>query len=97
VNSKLSKNEAEYLARVKMCRCSVCGAPPPSEAHHIRQGLHYATAALCVDCHRGSMMGWHGQKRAWSIRKIDEMDALNDTIKQIIEQDQYARYGKTHS
>jgi hypothetical protein len=43
------------------------------------------------------MMGWHGQKRAWSIRKIDEMDALNDTIKQIIEQDQYARYGKTHS
>jgi hypothetical protein len=26
-------------------------------------------------------MGWHGQKRAWAVRKLDELDALNETIK----------------
>jgi hypothetical protein len=30
-------------------------------------------------------MGWHGSKRAWAIRKMDELDALNITIKRIIE------------
>ena len=30
-------------------------------------------------------MGWHGQKRAWAIRKMDELDALNITIKRLID------------
>ena len=30
-------------------------------------------------------MGWHGQKRAWAIRKMDEIDALNVTIKRLID------------
>jgi hypothetical protein len=30
-------------------------------------------------------MGWHGQKRAWAIRKMDELDALNETIRRLIE------------
>lgn len=30
-------------------------------------------------------MGWHGQKRAWAIRKMDELDALNVTIRRLIE------------
>jgi len=25
-------------------------------------------------------MGWHGEKRAWAIAKMDEIDALNITI-----------------
>jgi hypothetical protein len=25
-------------------------------------------------------MGWHGQKRMWAIKKMDELDALNVTI-----------------
>ena len=30
-------------------------------------------------------MGWHGQKRAWAIRKMDELDALNVTVRRLIE------------
>jgi hypothetical protein len=30
------------------------------------------------------IMGWHGQKRAWAIRKLDELDALNVTIRRML-------------
>jgi len=30
------------------------------------------------------MMGWHGNKRAWAIRKMDELDALNVTIERLL-------------
>jgi hypothetical protein len=29
-------------------------------------------------------MGWHGQKRAWAIKKMDELDALNVTIERLL-------------
>jgi hypothetical protein len=28
-------------------------------------------------------MGWHGEKRAWTIAKMDENDALNKTIENV--------------
>jgi hypothetical protein len=28
-------------------------------------------------------MGWHGQKRAWAVRKMDELDALAVTIERL--------------
>lgn len=31
-------------------------------------------------------MGWHGQKRAWAINKMDELDALNVTIQRLLDQ-----------
>ncbi|MCX8017694.1 MAG: hypothetical protein N2690_07340 [Rhodocyclaceae bacterium] len=85
MNNKLSAIERRHLARVKNLPCSVCDAPPPSEAHHIRQGLHYAVVALCPDCHRGPVMGWHGQRRAWAVRKLDELGALNITLRRLHE------------
>jgi hypothetical protein len=30
-------------------------------------------------------MGWHGERRAWAIAKMDELDALNVTIKRLRE------------
>jgi hypothetical protein len=30
------------------------------------------------------MMGWHGNRRAWAIRKMDELDALNITIERLL-------------
>lgn len=30
-------------------------------------------------------MGWHGQKRAWAINKMDELDALNVTIQRLLD------------
>jgi hypothetical protein len=63
----------------------VCDAPPPSDAHHIEQGQHFTTVALCKECHQGPVMGWHGQKRAWAIRKMAELDALDVTIRRMFE------------
>jgi hypothetical protein len=28
-------------------------------------------------------MGWHGEKAAWRIAKMEEIDALNETLKNI--------------
>ena len=83
MNNKLTKREREHLLRVKSLPCSVCGAPGPSEAHHVKQHRQYVCIALCAECHRGSLMGWHGQRRAWAIHKMDELDALNVTIRNL--------------
>ena len=83
MNSKMNGNERRWVALVKEQPCSVCGQPGPSDAHHIKQGLHYTCVALCKSCHQGSKMGWHGEKRAWAIAKMDEIDALNVTIKNL--------------
>ena len=83
MNNKLTAAHRKHLARVKSLPCSVCNAPPPSSAHHVKQHSQYTCVALCYDCHQGSLMGWHGQRRAWAIRKMDELDALNVTIERL--------------
>lgn len=75
--------EHNHMEAVKGLPCSVCDAPPPSDAHHINQGQHWTVVALCKDCHQGGYLGWHGQKRAWAVRKMDELDALNVTIRRL--------------
>ncbi len=86
MNNKLNARERLHLARVKNLPCSVCEAPPPSEAHHYKQGLQYTCIALCVDCHRNPLMGWHGQRRAWAINKMDELAALDVTIRRLTQE-----------
>lgn len=71
------------MGKVKSTACAVCDAPPPVEAHHIRQGDHWTAVGICVECHRGPVMGWHGQKAAWRIKKFDELDALNVTLERV--------------
>jgi hypothetical protein len=84
VNSKnLSTAARAHIARVKELACSVCDAPGPSDAHHIKQGRHFVTVALCKDCHQGPVMGWHGQKRAWAVSKMEELDALDVTLRRL--------------
>ena len=85
MNNKLSNKERRHLARVKELPCSVCDQPGPSEAHHVKQGSQYTCVALCPDCHRNQVLGLHGQKRMWSIKKMDELDALNITIERLME------------
>ena len=81
--NKLNVREREHLAKVKALPCSVCGAPGPSEAHHVKQGLQYTCVALCESCHRGDHNGWHGRRAMWRIKKMDEIDALNVTLKRL--------------
>jgi hypothetical protein len=83
VNNKLTQKQRAHIQRVKELPCSVCDAPPPSDAHHIKQSLQYCVVALCKDCHQGPLMGLHGQKRMWAIKKMEELDALNVTIERL--------------
>lgn len=86
MNQSYTKREKEHLERVKSLPCSVCDAPGPSQAHHIEQSQPYTCVALCPDCHQGSFNGWHGQRRAWKLRKMDELAALNVTIERLVNQ-----------
>jgi hypothetical protein len=84
LNNNLTAKQREHIGRVKSLPCSVCDAPAPSDAHHIEQALQYCVVALCKDCHQGSTMGWHGQRRMWKIKKMNELDALNVTIERLV-------------
>lgn len=81
--SSIRYDESAHLAAVKSLPCSVCDAPGPSFAHHIKQGQHYTCVALCYDCHQGSLNGWHGQRRLWAVKKMDEIDALAVTFRRL--------------
>jgi len=84
MNNTISAKERAYLGLIKELPCSVCDSQSGSEVHHIKQHSQYTAVALCLDCHRNPVMGIHGQKRAWSIRKMDELDALNITIQRVV-------------
>jgi hypothetical protein len=86
MNNKLNSKQRLHIGRVKALPCSVCDAPPPSAAHHVKQHQQFTVVALCTDCHQGSFNGWHGQKRMWSIKKMDELDALAITIERLLDE-----------
>lgn len=86
-NSKaINEAEAAHMEAVKWLPCSVCDHPAPSDAHHIKQGQHFTVVALCKDCHQGSFNGLHGQRRMWTVMKMDEIDALAVTLQRLNEQ-----------
>ena len=85
MNNSMTAKECAYVGLVKLLPCSVCEAPGPSDAHHIKQHRQYTVVALCKSCHQGSKMGWHGEKRAWAIAKMDELDALNKTVENVVD------------
>lgn len=76
--------ERDHIERVKELPCSVCDVHGPSDAHEIKQGQWFTAVALCKSCHQGSLLGLHGQRRAWTLRKMDELDALAVTIQRLM-------------
>lgn len=76
-------SEKRHIERVAALPCSVCEVPGPSEVHEIKQGQWNTSVALCADCHRGSLNGLHGQRRMWSLKKMDELDALAVTLDRV--------------
>lgn len=79
--------ESEHLARVKLVACVLCDAPPPSVAHHVVQGDHHTTIALCQSCHVGPG-GVHGDQTMLRLRyRIaglqGELRAINETLRRI--------------
>lgn len=76
--------EQQHIERIQAMACVVCDAPPPSEVHEIKQGQWFTGLPLCPDCHRGDLLGLHGQRRAWILRKLDELGALAITVERLM-------------
>jgi hypothetical protein len=66
----------------------VCGAYPPSDAHHIlensRRISHFMVIPLCKSCHQDSHNGIHGNKAMWNVMRKTELSVLSDTIERLI-------------
>lgn len=80
-------DEGRYIVLVKLQPCSVCdaggGEAAPSDAHEINQGQWFTAIALCHSCHQGPLLGLHGQRRMWILKKMDEIDALAVTVRRV--------------
>jgi len=76
--------EQRHIERIAAMDCACCGIPgEPVEVHEIEQGKWFLSLPLCPDCHRHSIRGLHGQRMAWKARKLDELRALNETLRKI--------------
>ena len=67
-----TKAGLEYMARVKMLPCVICGAAPPSDAHHVICGRYgtikssdYETIPLCKRHHQVGPNAIHNGKASW--------------------------------
>lgn len=90
------KAEREYMGKVASLGCYLCRylgyGETPAQVHHLREGQgmaqrasNYLTVPLCDTHHANSSPdGIHGQRRAWKLAGVDEMDALADTIERIV-------------
>lgn len=77
-----TKAESAYAAMVAELPCVVCDAPAPSQVHEPEQGYWFISLPLCAACHTGPQ-GWHGTRLRWSLRKMDELKAINKTVGRI--------------
>lgn len=84
MNNRPNTQERAHLARIKAMPCSVCGAPGPSEAHHVRQHLQFTCIPLCASCHRSGHNGIHGQSHIWRVLRKDELICLNETLEKLL-------------
>lgn len=91
-----TKAEKAHMDRVASLGCFLCrqlgyGATP-AQVHHIREGQGMAqrasswlTVPLCDRHHANSSPdGIHGQRKAWKLAQLDEIDALSDTIERLM-------------
>lgn len=75
-----------HLSRVAELPCVVCGAQPV-EVHHILEGRtpgrrspDWLAIPCCLDCHRGSKNGIHGEGNMWRVMRKTEHDCLAETL-----------------
>ncbi len=66
----------EHMLRVKALPCVVCGAAPPTEAHHCTGGGmardDWAVLSLCKPCH----LRYHARKRTWIAENGQDFELL---------------------
>lgn len=89
-----TRAEREHMGRVAALGCVLCRlqgrGPTPAQVHHLREGqgmaqrsAHWLVAPLCPECHTGPR-GLHGDKSLLRVSKVDELDLLALTIKELL-------------
>lgn len=70
--SKEGQDALEYMLRVKGLPCVVCGAAPPSDAHHVihdrfgsRKSSDWDVIPLCKAHHQDGPEAIHNGKQTW--------------------------------
>ena len=88
--------EKKWMGRVAALGCFLCHQTgyghQPAQVHHLREGegmaqrgSNWITVPLCERHHANSSPdGIHGQRRAWKLAHLDEMDALSWTLQKLI-------------
>lgn len=79
---KQTPAESEHADRVSALPCAICEAPPPSQVHEPEQGFWFIAIPLCEACHKGKD-GWHGTRLRRSLRKMTELRAINETLRNL--------------
>ena len=77
--------ERAHIEKLTQFSCVVCGGGPV-EIHEPEQGLWWIGLPLCATCHRHPVYGWHGQRANWKARKWGELQAINATIRLLMEE-----------
>lgn len=76
----MTKAERAYVSRLRELPCVICGAYGV-EIHEPEQGFWFIALPLCPVCHRDPQRGWHGARMNWKAMKMDELKAINATVR----------------
>jgi hypothetical protein len=76
--------EKRHVEKLASLPCACCENTGPVEIHEFEQGAWFASVPLCTPCHRGPE-GWHGTRLRWTLRRMDMVKAINNTIRRISE------------
>lgn len=94
--SPQGKAGVEHMTCVKLQECCICGAPPPSDAHHCISGRYSArkssdfdTIPLCIYCHRAEYPGSiHSGLASWVAKHGPDTDYIARTRNKVAEMQQ---------
>ena len=85
-----SEADKAHLMAVKGLPCCICGAPPPSQAHHCISGRwgshkpdHRQTIPLCIEHHQNGPKAIHNGKKPWEKKHGKDTDYIAETIMKI--------------
>lgn len=80
----------EYIGYVKRLPCCICGASPPSDAHHPISGRYGTRKApdasvipLCKAHHQWGPEAIHNGKSGWEARHGPDTDYIEQTRKRV--------------
>lgn len=88
--SKEGQEELEWMKRVKALPCVICGAAPPSDAHHVIHGRYggrkpsgFDVIPLCKKHHQDGPEAIHNGKETWAAKHGPDYTYL-DRVKKLL-------------